>query len=324
MRSFIRWQPAPIIEGYAEPSLAEPCPAVDRYTFSLPIKEGDRLHFIANAEEIPLLNGGEGGIGLMNWKCENVAYELGTFVTSQDERQRAFELVIPTPLPEGCYYLVWYEKTYSTIGEWTTTASSCVIDPDTGLQNRFQQLEQEREITGLVRTPLLISNPLKLVPQYLPSTKILEFKGEAIDFGNDYPSFPDFRNILRLPVTIAEANHLVSTKEYRQTNGYYRRGNTYVDKRYILHTAYLDEQAHDAMQNALLHDELSIDGKLYFTSGEYKPEHQETALVENRYHPIYPASVELTLQGYNQINRACDLEPSEFKIYNDNYSDAYA
>lgn len=322
MKSFIRFFPPPIIEGYDEPALPVPCPTAGKYEFQMPIKGGDLMRFILNVEDTPVSEGATGKLGLINGDCENVSYEIGLYDTSTDNRQRAFTVNFPL-LPIGCYRFVWYEETYSSMGPDVIVATSCLTD-GSGNNTGFQQQTIENEATGLVRTPIAISNPLTLIPDYDRNTKIVQYSGSGIDYGYNYDNFPDFFHYFRLPVTIAEQSHEVSTKEYRQTNGRFRRGNTYIDKKIVLNTEYFDDATHDAFANVLYHDNVTIDGVEYFATGDYAPKHQETALVPDRFHPMWPASIEMKLQGYNQQNNACDLEPSEFKIYNDVYTDVYA
>jgi hypothetical protein len=320
MHQFIRWQLAPEIEGYEPPTLPLSCPQAGEYDFSMPFKWGDNMHFICNSEDLAYSSALTYGIGLINEQCENVAYSVGLYHVSEDKRQILFKLEMPN-VPLGCYRLVWYKQVYEPIGEETLIDEDCVPGMPGYVDRTYSQ-----EVTEMQRIPVRVSNPLTRIRQANRDTKILEYydrRDKGVHFEFNYASFPLDTQRFRLPITIAEWQPDESDKVYRQTNGVFRRGNIFIDEGYTLRTEYFDRETHRALNNALSHAYIAIDGIQYFKFSAYKAEHFETALVPDRYHPNWIASCELRLQGYNQRNNACDYGEGLFKIYEFAYDEPY-
>lgn len=323
MVSFIRWQPAPIILGYVEPILPAPCPQANKFEYALPVQVGDTISFVSDAQEIGYTTGGPYFIGIMDEECKNIKpdYTVGFPTGSEDGRQMFVNVTIPVECKENkCYRLIFF-GILEDATPWTPTGVvSCQTDEE-GNNTGWQLVEQTRDAT-YEYTPFFVSNPLRVCAER-ESTKLIEFKGNSIDFGVNYPAFPEFIQSFRLHLTIAEPSHPISTGTYRQTNGRFVRKNTFIDKQRVLHTGYMDELTHDALVNALHHDLVIINGLEYFATGDYEESHRETRQNKDRYDQLYTATQNLLLQGYNQRNRACELEENDFRVYDDQYQTIY-
>lgn len=322
MQSFIRWNTAyNEIAGYDGVTEIDGCPMPDQYEYMMPIAPGDILSFIADAALLGYPQAGEYDvfkIGLISG-CENVEYDIGTIVPTPDKRQLYCTVLIPTDLEEmDCYQLIFYKETPGSVTDWVQTGIiGCQLDSN-GRQTGWQRVTQERTVGDYTIQSIAVSNHLQYSSMWM-STKIIAFRDQRNGWDYDYNNSGAFYQQVRLHVTVAEPTPVLNTSEYRQTDGVYRRGNTYIDKKRTLRTDYFDEPTHDALQVALFHYTVLIDGVSYFARGEYETDHIESKVVPDRFHPLWTASIELLVQGYNQHNNQCSLPGRKGRVFDQTF-----
>lgn len=129
-------------------------------------------------------------------------------------------------------------------------------------------------------------------------TKILKFKGTGSDYGFNYGANPTFYQLVRIHADFHNAKPVISEKIYRQTDGIFKRGNTYIDKKVELKTDQMDEDSNIMMSIALKHAEVYFDDAEYFCQGDYE-------IAENDFNELGQGKATLLLQGFDKKNMTC-------------------
>src|SRR5690606_16815821 len=101
---------------------------------------------------------------------------------------------------------------------------------------------------------LATSNTLKLTNgEY---TGVVKYRGNTDQYGYNWTdSSPDFYIQNRIPADLQNQAFPVTESVYRQSNGYYRRAKTFVEKTKELHTDWETDQFHEGLVLALKHDQ---------------------------------------------------------------------
>lgn len=144
---------------------------------------------------------------------------------------------------------------------------------------------------------LAISNKLSMNRQEC-FTKLIQFKDTGYSFDFDYKSNPTFSQKVRIHLDLQDTKPIVNEKVYRQSNGVYKRGNTFIDKEVNLYTDQFDDETNLSLAIALKHQEFSIEGIPYFAPGEYDPESNEFSNLQRGHAKLYE-------QGFNKTNIKC-------------------
>jgi hypothetical protein len=144
---------------------------------------------------------------------------------------------------------------------------------------------------------LSLTNKFKVTPGEC-FTKMLKFKGDNSDYGFNYGVNPMFYQQVRIHASLQNAKPVTKEKIYRQSDGVFQRGNTFIDKKVELHTDQFDEDTNFAMAIALKHKEVYLDDVRYFSEGEYE-------IDNNDFNEIGKGKAELLQQGFNKTNMNC-------------------
>src|SRR4028118_717250 len=290
--NFIRFVVAPTVAGFVGGSGALAAPVQDFYR--MPMRPGDQIKFIFTTSE---------NLNLTTLKAAWLNEDLSLAVddVAVVTAGKYWVVSVPPSVAQGCYRLLLYGNVLS-VSDWTTVSVAC--EQVNGANTGYLLTNQER-IIGATSTKkaLFVSNVFQHAVHR--SGVVMAFRGHQNGWGFDYQSNPGFYQQFRIEVAISRAQYPDIKKVYRQSNGVYRHANVSVDKKVTLDTEYFDEDTHDALANALKHDEFILDGIPYFSEGEYEPEWIETGNTDNRYHELSKAATELFIQGYNQRNNVC-------------------
>lgn len=296
LKNFIRFVDAP---AGLEPDFlggAGDFPAYAEEFYAMPLRPNDIVRFIfdvaANTDYVfTTLR-----IGLL--AGEEMAYSnVGTVVGG-----KYWTVTIPSDFAEGCYRFLIYDQEFLAT-EWEAVSAECVQveGANTGEQDVTEQRTVDDEPTN---TALFLSNVFSY-DAWETTGKVIEYRGRQNGWGFDYETLTTFYQRFRIAILLSQPQYPEIKKVYRQSNGYYRQANVAIDKKVTLTTDYFDEDAHDAMANAIKHDELYIENFSYFSADEYEVEWEESASSENRYYELSQAGTELYVQGYDQRNNAC-------------------
>jgi hypothetical protein len=149
---------------------------------------------------------------------------------------------------------------------------------------------------------IAVSNIFTVSNQFQDSTMEIVYSEPADAWGFNYSENPGFEQKCRIGVELVNPRTFRKGKTYRQSNGEYRRGTTFIDKQYKLRTEYFDEATHDIMAIALSHKYCTLNGKSIFLEEDYEIEqNDEPGFVDL----VSPASAIVTEQGFNKQNYLC-------------------
>lgn len=129
-------------------------------------------------------------------------------------------------------------------------------------------------------------------------TKIIQFRDVGYSFDFDYKNNPSFFQKARIHVDLQDTKPVLSEKVYRQSDGVYKRGNTFIDKEVNLYTDQFDDETNLSLAVALKHQDVFIDDIPYFANGEYETE-------PNEYSNLQRGHATLFEQGFNKTNIKC-------------------
>jgi hypothetical protein len=144
---------------------------------------------------------------------------------------------------------------------------------------------------------LAISNKLSL-NRLECFTKVIQFKDAGYSYDFDYKNNPTFYQQVRIHLDLQDTKPITSEKIYRQSDGVYKRGNTFIDKEVNLYTDQLDDETNLSLAVALKHQEFSIEGIPYFAHGEYETEPNDFSNLQRGHATLYE-------QGFNKTNIKC-------------------
>jgi hypothetical protein len=144
---------------------------------------------------------------------------------------------------------------------------------------------------------LAISNKLSL-NRLECFTKIIQYRDRGYSFDFDYEGNPTFYQKARIHLDFQDTKPVISEKVYRQTDGVFKRGNTYIDKEVNLFTDQFDDETNLSLAVALKHQDLIIEGVQYFAQGEYEVEPNDQGNLQRGHAKLYE-------QGFNKTNIKC-------------------
>ncbi|MES2731729.1 MAG: hypothetical protein V4714_08275 [Bacteroidota bacterium] len=295
LKNFIRFSVAPV--GLEPDFLGGEgfFPETPDEFYAMPLKRNDVIKFIFDASantdfEITTLR-----IALL--AGDTVVYDnIGVVVNG-----KYWTITIPDSFIQQCYRFLIYDRKYLA-SEWESISTEC--EQEEGENTGYLLDNQERSVNDdPTDTALFLSNVFQHVAWL--DTKVIEFRGRQNGWGFDYETLPSFYQQFTIELALSQPKYPDIKKVYRQLNGIYRHSNVLIDKKVTLGTPYFDEDTHDAMANALKHDEFYIDNISYFSSEEYEPDWQESGSSDNGYFELSKAGTELYVQGYDQRNNAC-------------------
>lgn len=133
-------------------------------------------------------------------------------------------------------------------------------------------------------------------------TKIVKYKHSTDAYDFEYADNPTFYQQFRLHLMFGRIPKFpIKEKLYRQSDGVFRVTQVAIDKELVLKTGYFDMNAHMALQLALKHDSVYIDGVLFANRGEYEIEGDDDELLTN----LTTAKTAILQQGYNKTSISC-------------------
>jgi hypothetical protein len=297
--NFLAWKtPPPGIQGYANASPLSPI--VDciqkEQTYALPVRGGDVLKFIyPNASETLLLVAlMKNGVVINN----NIGSLNGIYGTA----------IIPAGLGFGFYNLLIYTEVTSYTSDWVTVSTSCELDQN-GDNTGYQLTNQERTY-GLVPTAVALSDCLHYGLHRKSS--IIRFRDDTEAFGFDYTSDLSFHQQFRLHVEVVFPEYPVEEAVYRQSNGYRRFGNVYIDEKQEMRTAAMDQRTHQCLISACKHRYFFINGCQYFAAGAYNIENVERGLSATARIDIFTQDFDLRNYGCQPDQPLVPLGPGDY------------
>lgn len=144
---------------------------------------------------------------------------------------------------------------------------------------------------------LAVSNSLQIVESN--DNIIVSFKGDRNQYGINWSDAPDgFSVQARVSGTLQNVRTPIEESIYRQSNGYYRRGLTIVEKTYELHTDWYPEEFHEQLVIGLKHDHFYVNNVELFSNGQYDNEYSEFDEFSQGITTLYK-------QNYNKTNQPC-------------------
>lgn len=129
-------------------------------------------------------------------------------------------------------------------------------------------------------------------------TKIIQYKDRGYSFDFDYGNNLTFYQKARVHLDFQDTKPILSEKVYRQSDGIYKRGNTFIDKEVNLYTDQFDDETNLSLAVALKHQDVLIDGVQYFAIGEYEVEPNDFSNLQRGHATLYE-------QGFNKTNIKC-------------------
>ena len=262
--NFLTWVTPPTIVGYVDAEEITPiadCIQKDD-TYILPVRGGDVIKFIyPNEAEFQLF------VALVKNGVvidDNIGTIEGIYGTA----------TIPEDLPFGYYNLFIHTLVINYLTEWTTVSSACETDDDGHRTGYFLEY-QEREYEQLAKA-VALSCCLKYGIHR--KTNVIRFRDDYTAFGFNYTGDAEFYQQFRLHVEILFPDYQVEEAVYRQSNGYRRFGNVYIDEKQELRTAAFDQRTHQCLISALKHRFFFVGDCQYFAAGAYSIDNVERGL----------------------------------------------
>jgi hypothetical protein len=292
--NFLTWQTPPAgIQGYAN---ASPLSAIldciqKEGTYALPVRGGDVLKFIyPNASPTSLM------VALMKNGVvinANIGTITGIYGTAN----------IPAGLGFGYYNLLIYTNTVNYTSDWVTVSTSCELDG--GGNNTGYQLVNQQRTYGLVPTAVALSACLHYGLHR--RTSVIRFRDDTQAFGFDYSTDLSFYQQFRLHVEVVFPEYQVEEAVYRQSNGYRRFGNVYIDEKQEMRTAAMDQRTHQCLISASKHRYFFINSCQYFAVGAYNIENVERGLSAT-------ARIDIFTQDFDLRNYGCQPDVPSLPI----------
>lgn len=145
---------------------------------------------------------------------------------------------------------------------------------------------------------LIVSNVF-IVDNSNAFTQVVSYRSNRNSFGIEWAeSDADFISQARIGSYLRAIKTPVKEKVYQQQNGTWRYGNVRINKSYELHTEPMDEGVHEAIAIACKHDFFYLDGKQFFSQGEYEINDDDLSNLSNGKATVFE-------QNYNKSNISC-------------------